>query len=98
MTDVSVVVIAYNDADRLPAAGRSALDQSHRDVDVVIVDDASTDGTATVADRLAAAEPGRVQVIHRAENSGGCGQPRNDGIAATHGTYVMFLDSDDTLD
>ncbi|MDN3352458.1 bifunctional glycosyltransferase family 2 protein/CDP-glycerol:glycerophosphate glycerophosphotransferase [Actinomadura sp. DC4] len=98
MTDVSVVVIVYNDADRLPAAVRSVLDQSHRDVEAVIVDDASTDATAAVADGLAAAEPARVRVIHRTANSGGCGQPRNDGIAEAHGTYLMFLDSDDTLD
>jgi CDP-glycerol glycerophosphotransferase len=97
MTDVSVIVIVYNDADRLPAAVRSALGQSHRDVEVVIVDDASTDRTAAVADELALAED-RVRVIHRTENSGGCGQPRNDGIAAARGTYLMFLDSDDTLD
>ncbi|HZE32481.1 MAG TPA: bifunctional glycosyltransferase family 2 protein/CDP-glycerol:glycerophosphate glycerophosphotransferase [Actinoallomurus sp.] len=98
MTDVSVVVIVYNDADRLPGAVRSALDQSHRNVEVVIVNDASTDATAGVANALAAAEPERVRVIHRVENSGGCGQPRNDGIAVAHGTYLMFLDSDDTLD
>ncbi|HEY0543501.1 MAG TPA: bifunctional glycosyltransferase family 2 protein/CDP-glycerol:glycerophosphate glycerophosphotransferase [Actinoallomurus sp.] len=98
MTDVSVVVIVYNDADRLPAAVRSVLGQSHRDVEVVIVDDASTDATAGVADALAAADPGRVRVVHRADNSGGCGQPRNDGIAEARGTYLMFLDSDDTLD
>jgi CDP-glycerol glycerophosphotransferase len=98
MTDVSVIVIVFNDAGRLPAAVRSALDQSHRDVEVVIVNDASTDATASVADALASAEPGRIRVVHRAENSGGCGQPRNDGIAEARGTYLMFLDSDDTLD
>ncbi|MGH3381261.1 MAG: bifunctional glycosyltransferase/CDP-glycerol:glycerophosphate glycerophosphotransferase [Actinoallomurus sp.] len=98
MTDVSVILIVYNDADRLPTAVRSALGQSHRDVEVVIVNDASTDATAAVAEGLAAAEPGRVRVVHRAENSGGCGQPRNDGIGEAHGTYLMFLDSDDTLD
>jgi CDP-glycerol glycerophosphotransferase len=51
-----------------------------------------------VADSLAAATPDRVRVVHRTENSGGCGQPRNDGIAEARGTYLMFLDSDDTLD
>ena len=51
-----------------------------------------------VADLLAADEHGRVRVVHRTENSGGCGQPRNDGIAEARGTYLMFLDSDDTLD
>jgi CDP-glycerol glycerophosphotransferase len=98
MTDVSVIVIAYNDAGRLPDAVRSVLGQSHRNVDVVIVNDASTDATGRVADELAAAAPERVRVVHRTENSGGCGQPRNDGIAESQGTYVMFLDSDDTLD
>lgn len=98
MTDVSVIVIVYNDADRLPTAVRSVLDQSHRDVEVVIVNDASTDTTAAVADGLAAAEPERIRVVHRTENSGGCGQPRNDGIAEARGLYLMFLDSDDTLD
>jgi CDP-glycerol glycerophosphotransferase len=98
MTDVSVIVIVYNDADRLPRAVQSVLDQSHRNVEVVIVNDASTDATARVADSLAAATPDRVRVVHRTENSGGCGQPRNDGIAEARGTYLMFLDSDDTLD
>jgi CDP-glycerol glycerophosphotransferase len=98
MTDVSVIVIVYNDAGRLPHAVRSVLEQSHRNVEVVIVDDASTDATSEVAGALAAAEPERVRVVHRTENSGGCGQPRNDGMAHARGTYVMFLDSDDTLD
>jgi CDP-glycerol glycerophosphotransferase len=98
MTDVSVIVIVYNDAGRLPTAVRSVLDQSHRDVECVIVNDASTDATAQVADSLAAENPHRVRVVHRTENSGGCGQPRNDGIEVARGTYVMFLDSDDTLD
>jgi CDP-glycerol glycerophosphotransferase len=98
MTDASVIVIVYNDADRLPTAVRSVLDQSHRAVECVIVNDASTDATAQVADSLVAANPDRVRVVHRTENSGGCGQPRNDGIEVARGTYLMFLDSDDTLD
>src|SRR4051812_12470417 len=98
MTDVSVIVIVYNDADRLPTAVRSVLDQSHHGVECVIVNDASTDATAQVADSLVAANPQRVRVVHRTDNSGGCGQPRNDGIEVARGTYLMFLDSDDTLD
>jgi CDP-glycerol glycerophosphotransferase len=98
MTDVTVIVIVYNDADRLPRAVRSVLRQSHRSVEAVIVNDASTDGTAAVADSLAASTPDRVRVVHRPVNSGGCGEPRNDGIAQARGSYVMFLDSDDTLD
>jgi CDP-glycerol glycerophosphotransferase len=96
--DVTVVVIVYNDAARLPRAVRSVLDQSLRNVEVVIVDDASTDDSPQVAQRLAAESHGRVRAILRSENSGCCGIPRNDGIGQARGTYVMFLDSDDTLE
>ncbi|TDC44536.1 glycosyltransferase [Actinomadura sp. KC345] len=96
--DVSVVVIAYNDARRLPRAVASSLGQSLGCVETVIVDDASTDGTAQAADRLAARHPGRVRAVHLEANSGGCGRPRNAGIEASTGGHVMFLDSDDLLD
>jgi CDP-glycerol glycerophosphotransferase len=96
--DASVVVIAYNDAERLPRAVGSVLNQSLGDVEVVIVDDASTDATGRLADGLAAAYAGRVRSIHLPENSGGCGGPRNAGIEHARGAHVMFLDSDDVLD
>ncbi|TYB40115.1 bifunctional glycosyltransferase/CDP-glycerol:glycerophosphate glycerophosphotransferase [Actinomadura chibensis] len=96
--DVSVVVIAYNDARRLPRAVGTVLAQSLGGVETVVVDDASTDGTAETADRLAAAHPGRVRAVHLPVNSGGCGRPRNTGVEASSGRYVMFLDSDDLLD
>ncbi|TMR10550.1 glycosyltransferase [Nonomuraea turkmeniaca] len=96
MPDCSVVVITYNDAARLPRAVRSVLGQSLRDLEVIIADDASTDGTPEVAARLAARDP-RVRYLRREVNSGGCGAPRNDGIDAAAAPYVMFLDSDDEL-
>jgi len=96
--DVTVVVICYNDAGRLERAVRSVLDQSLRRVEAIIVDDASTDATPQVAARLVAEAPDRVRNIRLAANSGACGRPRNTGIAAARGRYVMFLDSDDTLD
>jgi CDP-glycerol glycerophosphotransferase len=96
--DVTVVVIVYNDAGRLARAVRSVLGQSLARVDVVVVDDASTDASPQVAGRLAATRPDRVRVVTLPENSGGCGRPRNVGIEHARGRYVMFLDSDDTLD
>jgi CDP-glycerol glycerophosphotransferase len=96
--DVSVVVIVYNDAARLPRAIRSVLEQSLPGVEAIVVNDASTDATPEVAARLAAADPDRVRVFNLQTNSGGCGRPRNVGIEAARGRYVMFLDSDDTLD
>src|SRR5882757_2740620 len=96
--DISVVVIVYNDAERLPTAVRSVLAQTLRNVEVVIADDCSTDGSYEVATSLAAAGPRRVRAIRLPHNSGGCGEPRNQGIAVARGRYVMFLDSDDVLD
>ncbi|PHQ49799.1 transferase [Streptomyces cinnamoneus] len=93
---VSVIVIGYNDAALIGHAVHSALAQGPAVAEVVAVDDASTDRTAAVLDRLATEEP-RLRVIHRPVNSGGCGTPRNDGVRAATSPYVMFLDSDDVL-
>uniref|UniRef100_A0AAU2JQQ1 Glycosyltransferase n=1 Tax=Streptomyces sp. NBC_00049 TaxID=2903617 RepID=A0AAU2JQQ1_9ACTN len=93
---VSVVVIAYNDAVLVGEAVNSALAQGPVVAEVIAVNDASTDGTARVLDELAAHHP-RLKVVHRTANSGGCGTPRNDGIAAASSPYVLFLDSDDVL-
>ncbi|MFE9809687.1 CDP-glycerol glycerophosphotransferase family protein [Streptomyces sp. NPDC005227] len=95
---VSVVVIVYNDAARLTTAVTSVLAQSHRDVEVVIVDDCSTDSSYDTAQRLAAENPQRVRTFQLAANSGGCGAPRNRGIQEARGRYLMFLDSDDNLE
>jgi CDP-glycerol glycerophosphotransferase len=94
---VTVVVIAYDDAANLPTAVRSATAQTLRDIEVIVVDDASTDGTGAVADVLAAADA-RVRTVHLDVNSGGCSRPRNVGMTHARGRYLMFLDSDDELD
>lgn len=95
--DVTVVVIVYNDAKRLRTAVRSVLRQSLRNLEVVIADDASTDATPQVAAELAQ-QDSRVRYVRLAENSGGCGAPRNNGVLASRGKAVMFLDSDDRLE
>ena len=93
---VSVVVIGYNDAEHLPTAVRSAQRQSFRDLEILVVDDASTDATPEVAQRLADADA-RIRVLRLDANSGGCSRPRNVGVDAARGRYVSFLDSDDEL-
>ncbi|MFE8966333.1 glycosyltransferase [Streptomyces albogriseolus] len=93
---VSVVVIGHDDIAHVADAVRSALGQGTAVREVVAVDDCSTDGSAELLDRLAAAEP-RLRVIRLPVNSGGCGTPRNTGLDAVTGPYVMFLDSDDVL-
>jgi glycosyltransferase involved in cell wall biosynthesis len=93
---VSVVVIGYNDSANLPTALRSVQRQTFQDLEVVVVDDASTDATPDIADRFARADR-RMRVIRLDHNSGGCSRPRNVGMAAATGRYLLFLDSDDEL-
>ena len=92
---VSVVVPCYNYGHFLPQAVASALDQSGVDVDVLIVDDCSTDDSAAVAQRLAAADP-RIDVLLHETNQGHI-QTYNDGLAKVTGDYVVLLSADDVL-
>ncbi|MEU5215996.1 glycosyltransferase [Streptomyces sp. NPDC020807] len=92
---VSVVVITYDDATHVPDAIRSALAQGEAVGEVLVVDDASQDGTPEVL--AAFADEPRVRTLVRKRNSGGCGTPRNDGLGAAVHPYVLFLDSDDLL-
>jgi glycosyltransferase involved in cell wall biosynthesis len=90
-----VVIPCFNYARYLPTAVASALSQEGVAVDVVVVDDASTDGSLEVARALAAADP-RVTVLHHETNAGPVGT-FNDGVARATGDYLVRLDADDAL-
>ncbi|MFF4844800.1 glycosyltransferase family 2 protein [Streptomyces collinus] len=94
--DVTVTVIVYNDAARLPRAVASLRAQTHADIEIVISDDHSTDETPRVARELAAQDH-RIRYLRLPENSGGCSAPRNRAIEIARAPYLMFLDSDDEL-
>ncbi|MEV5171870.1 glycosyltransferase family 2 protein [Streptomyces flaveolus] len=94
--DVTVTVIVYNDAARLPRAVASLRAQTHANIEIVISDDHSTDETPAVARGLAAQDH-RIRYIRLPENSGGCSAPRNRAIEIARAPYLMFLDSDDEL-
>ncbi|MEJ7795018.1 MAG: glycosyltransferase family 2 protein, partial [Nocardioides sp.] len=91
---LSVVVPAYQVADWLADSLASVIDQSFRDLEVVVVDDGSTDGTGELADRLAASEP-RVRVVH--QPNAGLGAARNVGVGHATGELLAFADSDDVV-
>ena len=92
---VTVVVPCYNYARYLPAAVCSALSQCGVQVDVVIVDDASSDDSLAVARALAANDP-RITVLAHACNTGPV-QTFNDGLTAVRGQFLVRLDADDLL-
>ena len=92
MTLISVVIPTYNAEATLPPTLRSALAQSHRDIEVLVVDDGSTDASPAIAERFAA-EDDRVRVIRR--NNGGVAEARNTGLSAARGAFIAPLDADD---
>jgi succinoglycan biosynthesis protein ExoO len=91
--DVSFIIAAYNAEDTLKRAIDSALAQVGVTVEVVVVDDCSTDGTREIAKSYA--DP-RVRLICQPEN-GGPGRARNTGIDLAVGRWVATLDSDDAV-
>lgn len=90
---VSVIVPAYNAAQTLAASVNSMRAQIHRNLEIVIVDDCSTDDTYDVATALAAQDP-RVKVIRHDENLGAYGA-RNTGLEKAAGELVTVHDADD---
>ncbi len=94
--DVTITVIVYNDAERLPRAVASLLRQTHPAIEIIISDDHSTDATPSVARELEASDP-RIRYLRLPENSGGCSAPRNRALEIARAPYLMFLDSDDEL-
>jgi hypothetical protein len=92
---VSVVVPCYNYERYLEPCVASALEQPLVDVDVIIVDDRSTDGSLALARSLASRDP-RVQVVAHRTNKGPVGT-FNDGLERAEGQYLVRLDADDLL-
>lgn len=90
---VSVIVAAYNVADYLPRAFASLEKQTYANLEILVVDDGSTDGRTPALSDAFAARDSRVQVIHK--QNGGLSDARNAGLAKAKGEYIAFLDGDD---
>lgn len=93
---ISVIIPCWNVEALLPATLDSVLAQEHQNMEVICVDDGSTDGTPAVLERYVQKSGGRMQVL-RQPNQGACAA-RNAGMALATGEWLQFLDADDVLD
>lgn len=92
---ISVIVPVYNAAKYLTKCIDSIINQTYQNVEIILVDDGSTDGSGEICDRYARRDA-RVKVIHK--RNGGVSSARNCGLDAATGSFVTFVDSDDYLE
>lgn len=92
---ISVIVPVYNAKRYLAQSVESILGQTYRNIELLLVDDESSDGSGEICDRYAAQDP-RVRVIH--QKNGGCTAASLAGLHAASGEYCMFVDSDDYIE
>lgn len=93
---LSIVIPVYNTAAYLPACVDSVLEASGGDYEVILVNDGSTDNSGQIAAGYEKKRPDLVRVI--TTENGGLGAARNVGIERAKGDYLLFLDSDDSLE
>jgi glycosyltransferase involved in cell wall biosynthesis len=90
---ISVIIPAYNRADKIPIAIKSVQGQSYPNWEIVVSDDGSTDNTGEVIEQMMVHDS-RIRLI-RHETNAGAQAARNAGIKAAKGEWIAFLDSDD---
>ena len=92
---ISVIIPFYNGATHLPECVTSVLNQTYANLEVILIDDGSTDASSRQAEEFRQRDP-RVRVLHKA--NGGPGDSRTAGLAMATGEYVAFVDHDDRLE
>lgn len=92
---ISVIIPVYNAEPFLPACLDSVLAQTYRELEIILVNDGSTDGSGAICDRYAAMDQ-RIRVVH--QENGGVSRARNRGLELATCEAVSFIDSDDTME
>lgn len=92
---ISVIIPVYNVEKYISDSIKSVLNQTYNNLEIILVDDGSTDGSSAICDKIADTDS-RVKVIHK--QNGGVSSARNAGIDACTGEYVTFMDPDDYID
>ena len=93
---ISIVVPAYNIEAYLPRCLDSIMSQTYQNIEIVLVDDGSTDLSGQIADDYSVQYPGKFQVLHL--ENGGVTQARLTGIATANGEWIGFVDGDDVIE
>ena len=91
---ISVIVPVYNVEDYLDACVTSITTQSYSNLEILLIDDGSTDRSGDMCDSLALSDS-RIRVLHK--TNGGLSDARNHGIDIATGSFIVFVDSDDTI-
>ena len=92
MMKLSIIIPVYNVEQYLHSCVQSIITQTYQDLQVILVNDGSTDSSGVLCDQLAQ-QDNRIQVVHK--SNGGLSDARNAGLMVATGDYVAFLDSDD---
>lgn len=95
MKKVSIIVPTYNNEKYIVDCLESICNQTHPCLDIIVVDDGSTDNTGNICDKFADKDK-RIKVIHTANR--GVSSARNTGLDASTGEYIMFVDGDDWIE
>jgi len=94
MSKVSIIVPVYNVQEYVGNAVKSLVCQTYRDLEIILVDDGSTDGSGSLCDEFLKQDE-RIKVIHK--ENGGLSSARNAGLDIATGDFLLFLDADDYL-
>lgn len=95
MIDVSIIVPVYKVEKYLPQCIESLINQTLRNIEIILIDDGSPDHCGAMCDEYASKDE-RIKVIHKL--NGGVSAARNDGLSAASGEWVLFCDSDDWIE
>lgn len=93
---LSVIVPAYNIENYIGRCLISLINQTEKDIEIIVVDDGSTDRTAEIIDEIDDFYPGHLKIVHK--ENGGAANARNVALTMAHGDYIGFVDGDDYLD